>query len=202
MRHDQSYWDTAARRLAANDISNEATQIKTGLSETLGIAVQACSTVATAFIIAFTQSWRLTLVMSTAIVTLFSGFYLISRAETRTEGRISLIYSDEAALLEEVFSSIQTVMAMCAEAKLSKRYGSYLDKARISRLKNSPVSGVKFALSYFVLLSAYALAFWYGVKLVVSDKVRHSGNVVMYVSFKRKLFHGVDFSLIVILSSC
>ncbi|KAK6599982.1 ABC transporter [Botrytis cinerea] len=163
VRHDQSYWDTAARRSAANDISNEATQIKTGLSETSGLL------------------WRLTLVMPTAIVTLFSGFYLISRAETRTEGRISLIYSDAAALLEEVFSSIQTVMAMGAEAKLSKRYGSYLDKARISRLKNSPVSGVKFVLSYFVLLSAYALAFWYGVKLVVSDKVRHSGNVVIVI---------------------
>ncbi|KAI9643524.1 hypothetical protein NHQ30_008143 [Ciborinia camelliae] len=182
--HDQSYRDTAARRSAANDISNEAAQVRNGLSETLGIAVQACSTVTTAFIIAFTQSWRLTLVMSTAVVTLFSGLFLVSRIETRTEGRDYLIYSDAAALLEEVFSSIQTVMAMGAEPKLLGRYSSYLDKVRISKLKKSPVSGIKFVLSFFILLSAYALAFWYGVKLLLDDKVRNSGNVVMYVSLK------------------
>lgn len=169
----------ATRRSAANDISNEVTQVKSGLSETLGIAAQACSTVVTTLIIAFTQSWRLTLVLSTAVITVFSGFFLISHFETRADEHTSLIYSDAAALLEEVFSSIQTIMAMGAGPKLLTRYNSYLEKVEMSKLKISPISGVKFVLSYFVLLSAYALAFWYGVKLVVNGKVRNSENVVM-----------------------
>ncbi|KAB8295119.1 hypothetical protein EYC80_007052 [Monilinia laxa] len=102
-----------------------------------------------------------------AIITLFSGFFTIPHFETPAEGRTSLIYSDAAALLEEVFSSIQTVMTMGAEPKLLERYNSYLEKLKTSKLKRSLISGVKLALSYFALLSAYALAFCGNVVIVI-----------------------------------
>lgn len=95
-----------------------------------------------------------------------------------------MIYSDAAALLEEVFSSIQTVMAMGAEPKLLSRYCSYRNRVKKMKLKHSPISVVKLVLGYFILLSAYALRFLYGVKLVVDGRVQKSGNVAVYLILK------------------
>lgn len=72
-------------------------------------------------------------------------------------------------------------MSMGAEPKFLNKVWQLLGRAEISKLKKSPVSGIKFVLSYFVLLSAYALAFCYGVQLVVNDKVRNNGNAAMYI---------------------
>ncbi|KAM3065941.1 hypothetical protein ACMFMG_009835 [Clarireedia jacksonii] len=119
--------------------------------------------------------------MSTAIISLFFGLAITIRLETRAENRIAPVYSDSAALLEEVFSSVQTVMSLNAETKLLRKCRAYIDVAKRLNIRKSPLSGVKFVLSYFILLSSYALAFWYGVKLVLQGKVHNSGNVVIVI---------------------
>ena len=118
--------------------------------------------------------------MSTGVVTLFGGLYLVARIETRFDGQISQHQTEAASHAEEVLVSIQNVKALGAEQKLLRKYGVFLDAAKRLSIRKSLVSGVKFTLSYFILLSSYSLAFWYGTRLLHQQMVNNSGDVIMY----------------------
>ena len=51
----------------ATSTSNDTNIIQDGLAEKLGIFIQGLSNLATSFVIAFSQSWKLTLAISTCV---------------------------------------------------------------------------------------------------------------------------------------
>lgn len=79
-------------------------------------------------------------------------------------------YGIAGAIAEEVFSSIRTVMAFGGQTKEIKRYNNKLVFARDINIKRSFFSGIGFGLLWFFIYASYALAFWYGVGLVLDDK--------------------------------
>lgn len=79
------------------------------------------------------------------------------------------------AIAEEVLSSIRTVVAFGGQSKEIERYNKKLINARDINIKRGLFSGLGFGLLWFFIYSSYALAFWYGVTLVLEDQGNPDG---------------------------
>lgn len=94
-------------------------------------------------------------------------------------------YGAAGSIAEEVLSSIRTVIAFGGQKKEIGRYENNLFFARNNNIKRSLLTGTGFGLLWFFIYSSYALAFWYGVGLVLEqrywpedEKVYNAGNMV------------------------
>lgn len=98
-------------------------------------------------------------------------------------------YGMAGAIAEEILSSVRTVVSFGGESKEIDRYKENLVLAKNNNIKRSFLTGIGFGLLWFFIYSTYALAFWYGVKLVIEEKTMPSsertydaGNMVTVIS--------------------
>lgn len=80
-------------------------------------------------------------------------------------------YAKAGAVAEEVFGAIRTVVGFGGQAKEGDRYANNLVDARKINIKKSFFAGLGFGLLWFFIYATYALAFWYGVGLVIDHRV-------------------------------
>ena len=71
---------------------------------------------------------------------------------------------------------------------INDRYKSRLGDAQKHGVKKSMVSGGSMGAMFFIIYIAYALAFWYGAKLVRDEPNNYSGGNILIVSGKLKKF--------------
>lgn len=178
LRQDMAYFDTYTPGSVATRISNNANLIQTGLSEKVGTCIQGVSMLISAFIVAFTQNWRLTLPVATTIPTaiLFTGTTVV--LDARLEAKILDILSKAGGLVEETLGSIRVVVAFGAQGKLRGKYDEQLDRVKKFGLKKGPILGVQYSAEFFIMYCAYALSFWYGIKLLLDGKIGSGGEVL------------------------
>lgn len=94
-------------------------------------------------------------------------------------------YGAAGAIAEEVLSSIRTVVAFGGQVKETDRYSDKLVFARDNNIRRTMLFGIGFGLLWFFIYASYALAFWYGVGLVLRDRnlpeeerIYDAGNMV------------------------
>jgi ATP-binding cassette, subfamily B (MDR/TAP), member 1 len=120
----------------------------------------------TGFILAYIRSWRLALAMSSilpciAITGAFmnkfvSGYMQMSRQ----------FISDSGSLAEEVISTIRTAQAFGNQKVLADIYDTHINKSRQVDSRAAVWHGAGLAAFFFVIYSAYALAFSFGTTLI------------------------------------
>lgn len=91
-------------------------------------------------------------------------------------------YGAAGSIAEEILTSIRTVISFGGERKEIDRYEKQLVLARNNNIKRSFFSGLGFGLLWFFIYSSYALAFWYGVKLVLDDSKPYDAGTMVTVS--------------------
>lgn len=79
-------------------------------------------------------------------------------------------YSAAANVAEEVLSGIRTVFSFCGEKVEIERYNKRLIKAKKAGARKGLFSGIGDGIMRFLFFASNALAFWYGVKLVLDDR--------------------------------
>ena len=91
---------------------------------------------------------------------------------TLTENELKA-YAKSGGVAEEVFSSIRTVMAFGGQQKEIDRFQNNLTFARKAGIKRGTATGVGVGLVWGIIYASYALAFWYGIGLILDTC--HSG---------------------------
>lgn len=79
-------------------------------------------------------------------------------------------YAKAGAVAEEVFGAIRTVVGFGGQEKEGERYATNLIDARKINIKKGFFAGLGFGLLWFFIYATYALAFWYGVGLVIDHR--------------------------------
>ena len=69
-----------------------------------------------------------------------------------------------------MLSSIRTVIAFGGEEKEIQRYDKNLSLARRAGCMRGLLVAVGAGVMWFIIYGSYALAFWYGVKLIMDDR--------------------------------
>ncbi|KAI8237345.1 Leptomycin B resistance protein pmd1 [Colletotrichum sp. SAR 10_86] len=174
-----SYFD-----MNSNSISTQASTngnlIQSGVAEKLMICFQAMSTFVSAFIIAFTSYWKLTLILLCVPPALMIVIGIVATLEAKIETDMLSIFSEASSFAESLISTLRTVQAFGSRETLMSHYETFLNKAQKMGAKKSPLYGVLFSMEYSIMYSAIGLAFWQGTKMISRNEVADVGTVFIY----------------------
>jgi ATP-binding cassette subfamily B (MDR/TAP) protein 1 len=148
------------------DLSTNATKVALISGDSQGRVVQVIFTFAAALVVSFALgSWLLTLVMLAVFPFLVFGQAARGK-HMKTAGGLSDELSEVGAQASEALSNIRTVASLGLEQSLSRTFSALLEEPLVRGRHEAHVNGFALGFGSFVLFAAYALAFWYGGKLV------------------------------------
>lgn len=176
-----AYFDSSEAGSVSGYVTTNGNLVNQGISEKLGLAVQAMSTFVTAFIVAFAVQWKLTLICICVVPTILIVTGVCMTIDTAQEKRIMSIYARAGRLAEETFASVRTVHAFWAYPKLARKYEDILHEAGEVGKKKSPNYAVLFSIEFFCIYSGYGLAFWQGVRMYRSGEIGQPGSVITVI---------------------
>lgn len=183
LRQDMGFFDRSDAGSIATQVTTNGNLVTNGISEKLGLAIQACSTFVSAFAVAFAVQWKLTLIVLAIVPLIVIVTTICVAIDAQLEGRILKIYSQSGSMAQEVFSSMKTVQAFWAHPRFITKYKQFLKDADKVAQKKSPNYGVMFSTEYFCVFSGYGLAFWQGIRRFANGEISQPGTIITCVSY-------------------
>lgn len=177
LRQNIAYFDKLGAGEVTTRITSDTNLIQDGISEKVGLTISAVATLISAFVIAFVKHWKLTLILSTVLPAMLSSTVLVSSFVEKFTKLTLSYYSDGGTLAEEVISSIRVTQSFGTQEKLAAMYDKYLEKSEKAGFKKSLSLGIMLGCIFFVMYSAYALAFWEGSRLLLKGEIT-TGKVI------------------------
>ncbi|XP_055537427.1 multidrug resistance protein homolog 49 [Wyeomyia smithii] len=170
LRQDMTWYDLNSDDNFAVRITDDLDKLKEGIGEKLSIFTYLVMSFVISVIFSFFYGWKLTLViLSCAPIIILATAIVAKMQSTLTEKELKA-YSSAGAIAEEVLGSIRTVVAFGGERKELERYKSRLSSAEDNGRKKGLFSGIGGGIMWFIIYCCYALAFWYGISLILEDR--------------------------------
>ncbi|ATY61138.1 ABC multidrug transporter Mdr1 [Cordyceps militaris] len=171
MRQNIGYFDKLGAGEVTTRITADTNLIQDGLSEKVSLTIAALATFVTAFVIAFINYWKLTLILSATFFALVLNIGLGSSVMLRHNKASLESYAEGGSIAEEVFSSIRNAIAFGTQERLAKKYDKYLAKAEYFGFRVKCAMAVMVGGMMLILFLNYGLAFWQGSKFIVAGVV-------------------------------
>ncbi|XP_018398759.1 PREDICTED: multidrug resistance protein homolog 49 [Cyphomyrmex costatus] len=170
LRQDMSWYDTNTSTNFASRINEDLEKMKEGMGEKLSIITYLMSSFFSSVIISFMYGWLLTLVMLSCAPIIIIATAFVAKMQSSLSARELAAYGQAGSVAEEVLASIRTVVAFNGEQKEVERYSEKLAPAEKTGIKRGMWSGIGGGVMWLIIYLSYALAFWYGVKLILDDR--------------------------------
>ncbi|WFD21498.1 ABC-type xenobiotic transporter [Malassezia equina] len=181
LRQDIAYFDKLGPGEITTRIQSDIQLIQDGISDKLPLMMAFISTFIAGFVVAYVRSWKLALVM-TSILPCIVGAAIVMNKFVSKYQQIELAQVAKAAsIAEESLSTVRTVKAFDMGAQLRRLYESQNLLALGASRRRSVAAGIGIGAFFFCIYCAYALAFYFGSKLVADGEVQ--SGVVMNVIF-------------------
>ncbi|XP_061393524.1 multidrug resistance protein homolog 65 [Musca vetustissima] len=172
IRQDIGWHDMAQNQNFAVRITDNMEKIRNGISETIGHFVMMFFDIVISILISFIYGWRLTLAICAYIPLTMIINYFISKYQSKLTTEEQNVYARAASIVEEIISSVRTVVAFGGEQTERDRYDNLLKPG----LKTGRLKGIFLGLGDSVLKSmlfiSSAGAFWYGAHLILDDRFK------------------------------
>ncbi|KAK3372106.1 P-loop containing nucleoside triphosphate hydrolase protein [Podospora didyma] len=181
LRQEVGFFDSSEGGSVSGHVTTNGNLVNQGISEKLGLAVQAISTFVAAFVVAFAVQWKLTLITLGIVPAIIIVTAICMVIDTKQENEIMSINSRAGQLAEETFASIRTVHAFWAYPKMSRKYEAILDEAKAVGMRKGPNFAVLFSIEFFCIYSGYGLAFWQGIRMFQRGEVTEPGKVITVI---------------------
>lgn len=170
LRQDIGWFDTNQTGDFASRLTGDLSRIQDGIGEKVGMCISFVSTTVLCICCALFYGWKLTLVCLCIMPILSIAMGVISKIQAAVSGEELQAYGAAGAVAEEVLSSIRTVVSFGGEEKEIERYNQCLIPASKKGIRRGLLTSIGAALIWFCIYAGYALAFWYGVKLIVDGR--------------------------------
>ncbi|CAG0912520.1 unnamed protein product [Notodromas monacha] len=180
LRQDIGWFDTHQSGDFASRITEDLNKLQEGIGEKVGMFVYFMTVFVASLISAFVYGWELSLVILSVMPVLMIASGVMAKVQSSIAELELQAYGTAGAAAEEVISSIRTVVAFGGQQKevqryvILSRYEERLVTARQLGIKRSLWTGLGGGLAWFMIFVSYALAFWYGPKLILEQ--RHLEN--------------------------
>ncbi|KAG1728170.1 P-loop containing nucleoside triphosphate hydrolase protein [Suillus paluster] len=166
LKQEIAYFDDVGAGEVATRIQTDTHLVQLGISEKVTLAVTFISAFFVGFILAYVRSWRLALALSSIFPCIATTAGVMNKFMSKYT-QLSLNHIAEAgSLAEEVISTIRTAQAFGTQKVLSGIYDKNVDVSRVVDSKASIWQGAGLGCIFFVIYSAYALAFDFGTTLI------------------------------------
>ncbi|KAI1898297.1 hypothetical protein AGOR_G00070870 [Albula goreensis] len=175
-----SWMNGSAVELADNTtvFCGDINKINNAIADQVSIFIERISTFIFGFLVGFLGGWKLTLVVIAVSPLIGLAAGLMAMAVAKLTGRELLAYAKAGAVADEVLSSIRTVAAFGGEEKEAERYDRNLVEAQNWGIKKGTIIGLFQGYLWCIIFLCYALAFWYGSKLVIDTKELSPGTLI------------------------
>ena len=182
MSQDKAWYDGESTGELTSRVASDVDIIQAGIGDKVGTAAQFISQFIVGFVLAFVYSWRLSLVILAfgPILGICGGIFAKLTAESTEDGTDA--YGEAGAIAQETLSLIKTVHAFGGQQEEARRYDSKLNKAFKSGVVKGFANGFGLGLTMFIIFCAYAVAFWYGAKLIREEIIDVENLFVAFFS--------------------
>ncbi|KII86803.1 hypothetical protein PLICRDRAFT_43464 [Plicaturopsis crispa FD-325 SS-3] len=166
LRQDIAFFDNVGAGEVATRIQTDTHLVQQGISENVPQVFNYLSSFFTGFILAYIRSWRLALALSSILPCIAITGTIMNQFMSKYM-QLSLQHvADGGTLAEEVISTIRTAHAFGTQKTLADLYDSHIEKSEKVDLKAAFWNGGGVAVVFFVIYSAYGLAFSFGTTLI------------------------------------
>ncbi|XP_054241150.1 ATP-dependent translocase ABCB1 isoform X2 [Indicator indicator] len=148
---------------------DDVSKINEGIGDKIGLLVQSLTTFIAGFIVGFIRGWKLTLVILAVSPVLGLSAAIWAKVLSAFTDKEQAAYAKAGAVAEEVLGAVRTVIAFGGQEKEIKRYHKNLEDAKKIGIKKAITSNISMGAAFFLIYASYALAFWYGTTLILSD---------------------------------
>ncbi|NXF07810.1 ABCBB protein, partial [Smithornis capensis] len=178
MRMDIGWFDCTSVGELNTRISDDVNKINEAIADQAAIFIQRITTFVCGFLLGFVSGWKLTLVIIAVSPLLGVGAAVYGLAVAKLTGRELKAYAKAGAVADEVLSSIRTVAAFGGEKKEVERYDKNLVFAQHWGIRKGIIMGLFTGYMWCIIFLSYALAFWYGSKLVLEEEEYSPGTLL------------------------
>uniref|UniRef100_A0A2K5CHH3 ATP binding cassette subfamily B member 4 n=1 Tax=Aotus nancymaae TaxID=37293 RepID=A0A2K5CHH3_AOTNA len=151
-------------------LTDDVSKINEGIGDKIGMFFQSMATFFTGFIVGFTRGWKLTLVILAISPVLGLSAAIWAKILSSFTDKELLAYAKAGAVAEEVLAAIRTVIAFGGQKKELERYNKNLEEAKRIGIKKAITANISIGAAFLLIYASYALAFWYGTTLVLSEE--------------------------------
>lgn len=151
-------------------LTDDVSKINDGIGDKLGMFFQSITTFSAGFIIGFISGWKLTLVILAVSPLIGLSSAMWAKVLTSFTDKELQAYAKAGAVAEEVLAAIRTVIAFGGQKKELERYNKNLEEAKRVGIKKAITANISIGIAYLLVYASYALAFWYGTSLVLSNE--------------------------------
>ena len=170
LRQDIAFFDNVGAGEVATRIQTDTHLVQLGISEKVPLAVSFIAAFVAGFIIAYVRQWKLALALTSIIPCIGITGALMNKAISKYM-QLSLKHvAAGGTVAEEVISTIRTAQAFGTQKILSDMYDHHVGKANEVDNKAAVWHGVGLGVFFFVIYSAYGLAFHFGTTLILSGE--------------------------------
>ncbi|CAK7307632.1 Bile salt export pump [Vulpes lagopus] len=158
--------------------SDDINRVNDAIADQMPIFIQRMTTSICGFLLGFYQGWKLTLVIISVSPLIGIGAAIIGLSVSKFTDYELKAYAKAGSVADEVISSMRTVAAFGGEKKEVERYEKNLVFAQRWGIRKGIVMGFFTGFMWCLIFLCYALAFWYGSKLVLEDGEYTAGTLV------------------------
>jgi ATP-binding cassette, subfamily B (MDR/TAP), member 1 len=182
VRQNIGFFDKLGSGEVTTRITADTNLVQDGISEKVGLTLNAVSTFITAFVIGFIKSWKLTIILSSTVFAITAVMGGGSAFIVKYSKQSLASYALGGSVAEEVISSIRNATAFGTQDKLARQYDKHLAEAEKYGYK------VKFALAimighmFMIINLNYGLAFWMGSRFLVDNEIQLSSILTILLS--------------------
>ncbi|KAG8432402.1 hypothetical protein GDO86_016881 [Hymenochirus boettgeri] len=178
MRMEIGWFDCTSVGELNTRMSDDINKINDAIADQVGIFIQRFTTFLSGFLLGFVSGWKLTLVIIAVSPLIGIGAAFMALAVAKLTGKELQAYAKAGAVADEVLSGIRTVAAFGGEKKEVERYDKNLVYAQRWGVRKGIIMGFFTGYMWFIIFLCYALAFWYGSKLVLEEEEYSPGNLL------------------------
>ncbi|KAM6315134.1 ATP-dependent translocase ABCB1-like [Aegotheles albertisi] len=149
---------------------DDVSKINEGIGDKIGLLFQSITAFIAGFVVGLIRGWKLTLVILAVSPVLGFSAALWAKVLSAFTDKEQAAYAKAGAVAEEVLAAVRTVIAFGGEEKEIKRYHENLEHAKRMGIKKSITANISMGAAFLLIYASYALAFWYGTTLVLTDE--------------------------------
>lgn len=185
LSQDQSFFQipehSAHRLLAAINADSNFVAGLTG--NILATIFSVCFNIISGLAVALAFAWEIALVLMAIIPAIVLAGYLRVKMLTRFEKNHSESFKHAAALASEAVQNIRTVAAFGQEKEVLRQYCTAIEKPYRSSFWFSVFGDLALTLNYCIVYFTYALAYWWGSRLVRNGQFTEQDFFTMLPAF-------------------
>ncbi|KAL9318789.1 hypothetical protein ACSQ67_015306 [Phaseolus vulgaris] len=184
LRQDIAFFDkeTSTGEVVGR-MSGDTVLIQDAMGEKVGKFLQLMATFVGGFTIAFIKGWLLTCVMMATLPLLVLSGAAMAVIIGKMASRGQTAYAKASHVVEQTIGSIRTVASFTGEKQAVNSYSKFLVDAYRSGVSEGSLAGVGLGTVMLVIFGGYALAVWFGAKMIM-EKGYNGGTVInVIISF-------------------